>query len=76
LRLNALYYALVDLIGIKVTSSEQRPPEAEKPRDNRPIQKDARKQTQDYAKSEVENFFKNFGKEELPFGSLEPKLRY
>lgn len=76
LRLNALFYALVELIGIKVTSYEQRVPEIEKPRDNRQMPKDARKQSQDYAKGEAENFFKNFGKDERPFGSFEPKPRY
>ena len=76
LRLNALYYALIELIGVKVTSQELRQPENDKPRDNRPMQKNDRKQTQDYAKSEAENFFKNFGKEERPFGSFELKARY
>lgn len=45
LRLNALFYALIDLIGIKVISNEMRLPEIEKPRDNRQLPKDAKKQT-------------------------------
>lgn len=71
IRLNALYFALIDLIGLKCFEvKEHKNERLENIR--QPLNKNA-KQTKTFEKSDEESFFKIFGKIEAPFGEQKEK---
>lgn len=71
-RMNALYYALIYQIGLSVTSYESRVPDNDRPR----LSNDDKKKPSKGFVGEGETFFKQFLKDERPFGQFKPEPRY
>lgn len=70
--MNALYYAMIYQIGLKVTAYESRLPDNDKPRANTD---DKKKPVKGFV-GEGETFFKQFMKDERPFGNYKPEPRF
>lgn len=71
IRLNALYFALVDLIGLKCCEVKERTERMETNRVFQGLNKQAQKKN--FEKPDEESFFKVFGKIESPFGDFKEK---